>query len=115
MAAAFGVASPIAINNISRFLGVWGTDGAYLVAFFVFLLSSGLLAYCSPKSLWIAGCILFFSIAVGVFIDATLDFFLRAYDRNLWPLEILMWWVLAPVPVVLGALLGKGLARRTKG
>jgi hypothetical protein len=107
-----GVASPILISNISRFLGVWGSNGVYVMALFVFLLLGLLLAYSAPMHLKLAGFIALASIAVGVFVDATLDLFLRAYDRNIWPLEIVLWWLFAPVPMILGAFVGKVFQRK---
>jgi hypothetical protein len=105
-----GIASPIVINTIARLLGIWGSNGVYVVAFFVFMLLGGLVANFASMSLVLAGCIALFSIAVGVFIDVTMDFFLRAYDRNLWPFEIMIWWAFAPIPMVLGALFVKAVA-----
>ena len=32
------------------------------------------------------------------------------HDHNLWPFEILFYWLLAPIPMVLGGLLGKARA-----
>lgn len=107
-----GISSPIVINTIARLLGIWGSNGVYVVAFLVFVLLGGLLAYWASMWPLLAGCIALFSIAVGVFIDATMDFFLRAYDRNLWPFEIMIWWGFAPIPMILGALFIKAVARK---
>ena len=115
LATVCGIASPIVINTIAKLLGIWGSEGVYLVAFVVFLSLGGLLAYWGSTSLILAGCTAFFSIAVGVFIDVMMDFFLRGYDRNLWPAEIILWWVFAPVPMVLGALVGKYFRRTKQG
>ena len=105
------IASPIVINIIARLFGIWGSNGVYVVAFFVFLFLGALLAYRISMLPLLAGCIALVGIAIGVFIDATMDFFLRAFDRNLWPVEIIIWWVFAPVPMALGALVGKRLRR----
>jgi hypothetical protein len=47
------------------------------------------------------------AIAPGVIIDAQIDFFLRHYDRNLFPIEIIMWWIFAPLPLLAGIMLGR--------
>jgi hypothetical protein len=112
LAVVAGVASPILINNISRSLGVWGGNGVYFVALLVFLLLGWFVAYHIPVYATLAGFIAFGSIAVGVVVDVALDWFLRAYDRNLWPFEIVMWWAFAPVPMILGAIVGRLFATR---
>jgi hypothetical protein len=112
LAVAGGIVSPILISNISRLLGIWGGNGVYLVALLVFLLLGCALTYHAQRFPAVTGGIAFATIGVGVFVDTILDFFLRAYDRNLWPLEIILWWLFAPIPMVLGAVTGKMFVRR---
>jgi uncharacterized membrane protein len=99
-----GVVAMVSINNISIFLHL--KQGFYL-AFVIFIIMGLLIEFVSPPNtskilmlVYSAG-----SIAIGVFIDATLDFYLRHFDRNLFPLEIIMWWVFAPVPLLAGIMI----------
>jgi hypothetical protein len=101
-----GILAITGINNISRLLGIWGSDGIYIVALFVFLIMGMALAYFAPQTR--SKIVLIFcayvGIVLGVTIDATLDFFLRHYDRNLFPFEIVLWWIIAPLPLLVGVI-----------
>lgn len=112
-----GVISPVLINNISRFLNVWTDNGVYVVALFVFLLIGLFVVYSisKPTHAMLGGLISYVSISAGVFADAQLDWYLRDYDRNLWPFEILIWWVLSPVPIIAGIMLGHAFRKLIKG
>ncbi len=99
-----GVGAIISINNISRLLGIWQGSGAFIVALISFFVVGSLIELCSPLNTSKALILLLSAgaVVIGVIIDATLDFFLRKYDRNLFPLEIVMWWIFAPLPLLAG-------------
>jgi hypothetical protein len=108
-----GLLASLAINNISRLLNVWGSFGTYVVALVVFMVIGWLLEYTAPMNTKFKGIIKYtgifcFAMAPGVFVDVTADFFLRHYDRNLFPFEIIMWWVFAPLPLLAGIMIGCG-------
>ena len=99
-----GILAIIGINNISRLLGLWDGNGLYIVALFTFLIMGMALAKFTHKTsskISLVMCSLA-GIVLGVIIDVTLDFFLRHYDRNLFPFEIIMWWIIAPLPILAG-------------
>ena len=99
-----GIVAITGINNISRLLGVWDGFGTYVIAFIVFILFGMALAHfvTGPhKKISLIVCA-YVGIVVGVIIDVNLDFFLRHYDRNLFPFEIIMWWIFAPIPLLAG-------------
>lgn len=112
-----GVISPVLINNISRILNVWNGEGFYAVALVIFLFTGLFVAYLIPKPTHaiLGGLISYVNISAGVFVDAQIDWSLRAYDRNLWPFEILIWWVLAPIPMITGIMLAYIFRKKIKG
>lgn len=102
-----GIVAITGINNISRLFGVWDGFGTYIIAFIVFILFGMALAHfiTGPrKKISLIVCA-YVGIVVGVFIDVNLDFFLRHYDRNLFPFEIIMWWIFAPIPLLTGMMI----------
>jgi hypothetical protein len=56
---------------------------------------------------------IFAGIAVGVGVDIALAMALGEPERNLWPLEIVFYWVVAAVPVLLGINAGRYADRRS--
>ena len=56
---------------------------------------------------------IFAGIAAGVGIDIGLGMALGEPERNLWPLEIVFYWVVAVVPVLLGINAGRYADRRS--
>ena len=99
-----GIVAITSINNVSRLLGVWNGYGLYVVAFVIFVLMGLALAHFAsqPQRKIVFIACSYLGIVVGVIIDVTLDFYLRHYDRNLFPLEIIMWWIFAPIPLLAG-------------
>jgi hypothetical protein len=109
LAGAAGAVCPILVNNLPTGLSIWG--GVYLPAGLLLLLG-WLLEYYMPGRTTFAGIAALAGIAVGVVADVNLDWLLRGRDRNLWPLEIVIWWVLAPAPMFVGAVLRKVFTKR---
>jgi hypothetical protein len=102
VAVATGAICAIIVNNISTGISHWA--GIYLPVSALFFLGC-LLEYCFPGRTMLIGLGVLGGIAVGVLVDVNLDWLLRGRDRNLWPLEIAMWWVLGPAPLFIGAIL----------
>jgi hypothetical protein len=109
LAGVAGAACSILANNLPTEVGIWG--GVYIPAGLLLLLGL-LLGYCVPERTAFVGLAALAGIAVGVVVDVYLDWLIRGRDRNLWPLEIAIWWVLAPIPMIVGAILGKASAKR---
>lgn len=106
-----GLVAPRLISNISRSVGVWSDSRLYIVAFIVFFFLGFILAcFVHRYTLW-AGAIAVVSLAIGVPIDAMLDLHSRNFDRNLWPFEIVIWWVFAPVPIIFGIFIAKAFLK----
>ena len=96
-----GTAAMVSINNVSILLNLH--HGFYL-AFIVFIIMGALIEFVSPPNtnmrlMLVAAAV---SIAAGVVIDIILDLFLRHFERNLFPLEIIMWYIFAPIPIIIG-------------
>jgi hypothetical protein len=112
VAFAAGMLASLTINNVSRLLDAWEGLGIYVVALVVFVFIGWLIEYTAPINTKFKGIIKYlgifcFAIAPGVFVDVIMDFYLRHYDRNLFPFEILMWWVFAPLPLLTGIMLAR--------
>jgi hypothetical protein len=112
VAIATGLLASIIINNISRLLNIWESLWSYAVALIFFVVVGWLLECFAPvdtnfKTIMKYIGITLAAIAPGVIIDAQIDFFLRHYDRNLFPIEIIMWWIFAPLPLLAGIMLGR--------
>jgi hypothetical protein len=109
-----GLLASLIINDISRLLNVWDSSlGPQVVALVIFVISGWLLEYTAPMNTKFKDRIkhigiFCFALAPGVFIDAMIDFYFRHYDRNLFPFEIIMWWVFAPLPLLAGMTIGRG-------
>ncbi len=115
VAPALSILVIIGINNISRMLGVWNGTGLYVVAFLLFFIMGQAVSTLAPsfrtKVIVIFGTCA--GIVFGVIIDSTMDFFLRHYDRNLFPFEIVIWWIFAPIPLLAGILTKQKMNRNT--
>jgi hypothetical protein len=105
----------IGINNISRMLGVFHGDGVYVVAFILFFVMGMAVSRLapSPEAKLFVIVIAYVGIVFGVKLDAEMDFVLRHYDRNLYPFEIIIWWILAPIPLLGGILTWQKINRNT--
>jgi hypothetical protein len=96
-----GIVAMVSINNVSILLNL--QSGFYL-AFIVFIIMGSLIEFFSPPNTSIrlmlasAAC----SILAGVVIDIIFDLFIRHFERNLFPLEIIMWYIFAPIPLLVG-------------
>jgi hypothetical protein len=54
------------------------------------------------------------AIPFSIVVDATYDFYVNHVDRNLFPLEIVFWWVVTPIPAILGYWTGLLIRSRPK-
>jgi len=116
-----GVATPVVVGNAMKLLPI---EDLRPVAFVPLLLLGGFLGFRlrgERQIALIAGLAAYLSLAAGVFANAIVEeiVFRRwashntwpSYvDHNLWPFEIIAWWRFAPIPMLLGAVLGVGLA-----
>ncbi len=97
-----GVLAPIAYSNISRVLGLWESPWMLVVLVAIYV---GIGAYIwqeTFKRTWRHFFVIILLIPVGIFIDANIDFFIRNFDRNLFPFEIVILWIITPVLLLFG-------------
>lgn len=80
-AMASGLLASLVITNVSRLFHAWNSLWGLAIA---------------PVGIVLG------AIVPGVIIHAALDFHLRHFDRNLFPFEIVMWWIVAPLPLMGG-------------
>lgn len=110
-AAVIGILIPILYSNIGHILSVrnslWG-----VVILAILYISAGVYIWegtfkGSSKAVFI---ILLFT-PVGVFVDLNIDGFFRHFNRNLFPLEIVFFWLIGPILLFVGMGLRKLLLK----
>jgi hypothetical protein len=72
----------------------WGWG---LGAFFFFSIATSVPVRFRACS-WVSVLVMLAAIPFGVAADATYDFFVNHIDRNLFPFEIVFWWVFTLIP-----------------
>lgn len=110
-----GILAITGINNISILLGL--RDGEVICfALFAFFVMGMALAKFAHKNTSKFSLVIhsFAGIFLGVIIDVTLDFLIRHYERNLFPLEIIMYWIMAPLPLLAGILFQRAREKQIK-
>jgi len=55
---------------------------------------------------WVVGLLIYIGIPFGILLDVIVDWSIFHRDRNLFAFEVLVWWVIALLPVDLGLHLG---------
>jgi hypothetical protein len=60
---------------------------------------------------WVPGVSLFVGVPIGVLLDVTFDSIYYSHDRNLFPFEILFFWIIALGPALLASLSADNLDR----
>jgi hypothetical protein len=70
-----------------------------------FLTGASLKLICSAAR-WRSIPFVLLGIALGVFADAAYDFYVNHIDQNLWPVGIIVWWVIGIIPIAAGFALG---------
>ena len=81
-----------------------GALGYFLAGFLLKLICS--------NARWTSIPFMLLGIAFGVLADAAFAFYVHHYDQNLWPFAIIMWWVIAPIPILGGLVLGMAIRSR---
>lgn len=108
-----GTVAMVSINNLSIFLNL--KHGFYL-AFIIFIIMGLIIdIFSTPTTRKIL--ILAYTaaaIAVGVIIDVIMDILFGRFERNLFPLEIAMWYVFAPVPIIIGIIVMRIFKRQKR-
>jgi hypothetical protein len=101
-----GIVTPIAAYRLSQLIGM-GEMGPTLLAVAIFVAAGTMAAYRSAMPPWLIALLIYCGVAFGTTFDALVD----PVDRNLFPLEILWWWVVGALPVAMGIVLGRAMAK----
>ena len=104
-----GVASPIAAYRIPQLLGIASDSNIIIAAFVAFLGCAVWATRVSSLRLWAVALAIYAGVPLGTFADVFVDAGILSHSRNMWPLEILQWWVVGAVPVAIGISLGRAL------
>ena len=110
-AAAIGVLIPILYSNIGHILSVrnnlWG-----VVIIVILYISAGVYIWEGTfKGSSKAALMIILFTLVGVFVDINIDGFFRHFNRNLFPLEIVFFWLIGPILLFVGMSLRKLLLK----
>lgn len=101
-----GIFAITGINNISRLLGLLGGFGILFVALVAFFVMGMALAKFAHKTTGKFPLVVFSfpGILLGVIINAEFDYFIRHHENNLFFIEIIIYWIMAPLPLLVGIL-----------
>jgi phosphatidylglycerophosphate synthase len=85
--------------------------GIWIVAAVTFCIAGALCGVLHPKASWLLPMGVLVGIGAGVLIEAIFQEFVNTKSRNLWPIDIAMWWLVGIVPIYLGFALGRFMRR----
>ena len=100
-----GLSTPTLARVMSDALKGFESDLLFFLPFVVAGIFSWIVSTWVQSKPRTAAVLLYAAIPFGVLVDVVIDGALNNIDRNLFPLEILFWVALAPVPVWVGYLL----------
>ena len=107
------VVTVITIYRIGSFFSDSQTISAFLPLLAIMALATvaGTIPFLFRKSNW--GCVvgILGGVPVGVIADTTWDLYVNSSDRNLFPLEIILWWLGTGLPVIAGYGIGRLISR----
>jgi len=109
-----GLAVPVVSSNIVRLFGATESIGHPIIALLVLVAAGMFAGYRTPDRVKAAGWSVYGALPVGVVVDVMIDWFLRSFDRNLFPFEIVGWLILAPLPIYMGIVLGRDLGQQNE-
>jgi len=98
-----GVLSPIVASRITHGLGVENLAGIVVAGAIVFFVTAAWSSFTSPSRLWTVPLLIFAGVPIGTTLDAAIS----SQSHNLFPLEIVMWLIVAVVPATFGTFLGR--------
>jgi hypothetical protein len=107
------VASVVAVERATAALASWGGAGLFFVGA-ALLLFATVAAYLSRgfgRPTWLVGASLGLGVVAGVLLDVTLDSIWFGGDRNLFPFEIVVLWILALGPALWASMAPDALDR----
>ena len=91
--------------------GIIATASIYAVALFVAALVAVLFASSRLLEVW---GLLFAGVAIGVFLSVLVHPTFGGGERNLWPFEVGLFWIIGLLPAWIGLFVGRALKARLK-
>ena len=100
-----GAVASIAASRTSELLP---TFGAIAVGLGVVIFFAGAMWSASRTDIprWVSVVGFLGGTAVGVLIDVVVDWVVFSKDRNLFPFEIIWWWFIGAIPIIVGVFSG---------
>lgn len=86
---------------------VFGDMGPTLLGAGIFVAVAAVAGYRAPDHFWETMFLIYVGVAFGVSIDALMS----SSERNLFPFEIVWWWIVGALPTVMGLVLGRQLGK----
>jgi hypothetical protein len=105
-----GIAIPFACTFVAQLFFIWGKHFAYEgLAILAYGVAGIFVGRQRPQSPWSKLFTIYALLPVGMIVDATIHLNLHnyTYDRNMLPLEIIYFAVIAVLPLVLGSFIGR--------
>jgi hypothetical protein len=101
-----GIAVPILAHRVSQLLGLQVGWLPTIIAFVLFGVGAYYVRSRLPSRSWAVGTLIYIGVPFGTLVDVIVDWDFFNRDRNLFPFEILSWWMIALGPVIGGCMLG---------
>jgi hypothetical protein len=97
-----GLLVPIIYSNVGHILGIWDSAWLFLLLVALYIAAGAYIWRGTFKRSAGAFLVILLLVPVAVIIDVNIDWFIRKFDRNLFPFEIVFLWVVAPVFLLIG-------------
>lgn len=107
-----GLFAQLFATSFARIIGLYGTGWDLVIMVLVYVGIACVVTVRSPNRLVVRLAIIYAMSPFGVILDTTVDFFVYHYDRNLWPIDVVILLVLLPVILMLGVITGRFVAHR---
>jgi hypothetical protein len=104
---AVGIGAVVCTYRAGAWFGWFEGFFGWSIGALVFLFAAASVAFLYPKRTWTSVVLLLAGIPFGVGADATYDSFVNHRDQNLFPFEIVFWWVFTLFPTVIGHTVGR--------
>lgn len=110
-----GMIAVIVSYRAGTLLGLFETFWGWGFGALCFLLAATSIGLLYPNSSWTCVFVMQGAIPFAVFADATYDFSVNHIDRNLFPFEIVFWWIFTPLPTLIGYGAGRMVSKIRRG
>jgi uncharacterized membrane protein YccC len=110
-----GAASITATISISVWLGAQNSLLTWGIGAGVFLVAGFSCALLFPRASWSFPPLVLCGLAIPIFVEAMIAEYFRNQSRNLWPIDIFVWSLIAACPLYLGFAVGRRIDRSRRG